>query len=360
MGTIFWINRMPSRMCILPVVISVLLTPMSVLGQGKDAFVRTNPKFRAAFRDVVAPATKSTVRVLCDGKDTALGTIVGPDGWILTKANDLKGAITCKLRDGRTFVARLAGKHERHDLALLKIEATGLTPALFADSINTAVASWVACPGLTADPVAFGVVSVATRDVPNNGGPIMSANPGYLGVALAQDTGGVRVSQVMPKTPAEEAGLKVDDLILTLAGKKVSEPQEFMGDMQQFRPGDVVTLKIMRDKKEQLVKAKLTKKPPSRGDIQNNMGSKLSSRRSGYPTILQFDGVILPTDCGGPIVNLDGKVIGITISRAGRTENWAVPSEVVRPVLMDLMTEQLPAKAPAIEKKAAPKKTAPK
>jgi serine protease Do len=339
---------LPNKRLLL-IAIFTVLAPESVLGQGKDAFVRTNPKFRAAFRDVVAPASKSTVRVLCDGKDTALGTIVGPDGWILTKANDLKGTITCKLRDGRTFAARLAGKHERHDLALLKIEATGLTPALFADSINAGVASWVACPGMGADPVAFGVVSVATRNVPNGGGPIMSANPGYLGVALAQDTTGVRISQIMPKTPAEEAGLKVDDVVLTLAGKKVSEPQEFIGGMQQFRPGDVVTLKIMRDNKEQDVKAKLGKKPPSRGDIQNNMGSKLSSRRSGYPTILQFDGVILPTDCGGPVVNLDGKVIGITISRAGRTENWAVPSEAIRPVLMDLMTAQLP--APATGKK---------
>jgi len=334
---------------------------VAALAQGKDAFVRTNPKFRAAFREVVAPASKSTVRVLCDDKETGLGIIVGPDGWVLTKAHDLKGKITCKLRDGRSLEARRAGTDQRHDLALLKIDAAGLTPALFADSANTAVASWVACPGMAADPVAFGVVGVSTRNVPGNGGPIMAPNPGYLGVALAADTGGVRITQVLPKTPAVEAGLKVDDLVLTLAGKKVSEPQEFIGGMQQFRPGDVITLRISRDKKEQDVKVKLTKKPPSRGDIQNNMGSKLSNRRSGYPTILQFDGVILPTDCGGPIVNLDGKVIGITISRAGRTENWAVPSEVIRPVLMDLMTAemktgQMPAPVPAKQKKAAAKK----
>jgi serine protease Do len=345
--------------CLLSAAIFLLLTPASAVSQDKDAFVRSNPKFRAAFRDVVASASKSTVRVLCDGKDAALGAIVGPDGWILTKAHELKGSITCKLRDGRSFAARLAGKHERHDLALLKIDAAGLTPVLFADSTNTRVAGWLACPGMEADPVAFGVVSVATRDVPNNGGPIMAANPGYLGVALANDDAGVRIKEVMPKTPAEEAGLKVDDLILMLEGKKVSEPQEFIGGMQQCRPGDVITLKIVRNEQEREIKAKLTKKPPSRGDIQNNMGSKLSSRRSGYPTILQFDGVILPTDCGGPVVNLDGRVIGITISRAGRTENWAVPSEVIRPVLMDLMTMQLTA-AKSPKEMQATKNSAPK
>jgi serine protease Do len=349
---------MPRTHLFLPIAALILLIPAPLFAQDKDPFVRTNPKFRAAFRDVIAPASKSTVRVLCAGTETALGVVVGPDGWILTKSHDLKGKITCKMSDGRTFHAHLVGRHERQDLALLKIDAGGLTPVLFADSTSTPVASWVACPGMDADPVAFGIVSVATRDVPGNGGPVMAANPGYLGVALAPDPGGVRITQVMPKTPAEEAGLKVNDLVLTLEGKKVAEPQDFIGTMQQFRPGDVVILKIVRDKKEQDIKAKLSKKPPSRGDVQNNMGSKLSSRRSGYPTILEFDGLILPNDCGGPIVNLEGKVIGITISRAGRTGNWAVPSEVIRPVLMDLMAGHV--QAPAKEKKAAPKKPAAK
>src|SRR5207244_2687877 len=46
-------------------------------------------------------------------------------------------------------------------------------------------------------------------------------------------------------------------------------------------------------------------------------------------------------DCGGPIVDLNGRVIGINICRAGRTESWAVPGEVVLPLLADLMSGKL-------------------
>ena len=49
----------------------------------------------------------------CDGTDAWLGTIVGPDGWVLTKASELKGRITCRLRDGRELDARNVGVH-RH------------------------------------------------------------------------------------------------------------------------------------------------------------------------------------------------------------------------------------------------------
>src|SRR5438034_10391905 len=74
------------------------------------------------------------------------------------------------------------------------------------------------------------------------------------------------------------------------------------------------------------------------------MGSALSSRRNGYPSILQHDSVVKPTDCGGPIVDLDGKVIGINICRAGRVESWAVPAEAIQPLLFDLMAGKLPTK----------------
>ena len=48
----------------------------------KDKFLRTNPKFVGTFREVVAKPSLSTVRILCDGKDAALGMVVGADGWI--------------------------------------------------------------------------------------------------------------------------------------------------------------------------------------------------------------------------------------------------------------------------------------
>ncbi len=341
-----------------------LLFPSSVEAQkkaGKDpsaAFTKTNPQFLKAFREVVAPAAKSTVRVLCDGKDTALGFVVEADGWILTKYNDLKGKITCKLRDGSTHDAKLVDVHKQHDLALLKIDAKDLTPVLLADSRTAHAGNWVACPGTGADPVAVGVVSVATRDLPNKGGPfaLPGANAGYLGVQLDLDFAGVKIAKVMPKTPAAAIGLKDNDLILALQGKLVNQADEFMALMSKQRAGDVVTLKVKRGEEELHFKPKLDKRPFNRGDFQNSMGNKLSSRRTGYPTILQHDAVVDPVDCGGPIVDLEGRVIGINICRAGRVETWVVPSEVIRPFLPDLKSGKL---APPKEEppKKEPEKT---
>jgi S1-C subfamily serine protease len=71
------------------------------------------------------------------------------------------------------------------------------------------------------------------------------------------------------------------------------------------------------------------------------MGSTLSERRNGFPTILQHDQVIAPTDCGGPLVDLDGKAVGINIARAGRVESYAIPTEVVLSAINELKSCRL-------------------
>src|ERR1700730_60308 len=109
-------------------VVAVALFLSSQAQAQRDKYLRTNAKFVEAFREVVAKPSASTVRVVCDGQDTALGMVVGADGWILTKANDLKGNVACKLKDGRTFEAMIVGVHKEHDLAMPKIDALKLLP----------------------------------------------------------------------------------------------------------------------------------------------------------------------------------------------------------------------------------------
>src|SRR5262245_16380967 len=162
----------------------VLVAPAFALGQAKDAtFIRTNPAFAGAFKVAVAKSSESTVRILCDGKETALGMIVDSDGWILTKLNDLKGKVSVKLKDGRTYDVKVTGAHKPHDLAMLKIEATGLPAVELTDSKAATAGDWIACAGLGETPVAFGVVSVSTRDVAAKG-PIFKGDiskSGFLG-----------------------------------------------------------------------------------------------------------------------------------------------------------------------------------
>jgi serine protease Do len=315
---------------------------LAQFGDTSSKFLRSNPKFLGAFKEVVEKPSASTVRILCQGKDTALGMIVGSDGWILTKANDLKGRITVRLRDGTLYEAKLVGVHNAHDLAMLKIEASGLTPVEFGDTKNVEVGAWLAGVGMGEEPVSIGVVSVATRELKGifGAGKDPSKMP-YLGVSLDVGEGGVKVAQVMPNTPAAKVGIKANDVIIRFGKDPITDPDDFMKHMAKYKPGDTVTFKIKRGETEIDQSVKLEPRPTipdGRGDFQNKMGSELSSRRSGYPTILQHDAVVRPSDCGGPIVDLDGKVIGINICRAGRTESWVVPGEVIRPLLFDLIS----------------------
>jgi serine protease Do len=299
-----------------------------------------DPKLLDAFRDVVARASQSTVRVRCDDKEVALGTIVGADGWILTKASELNGKIHCRLKDGREFEAYVVGVHEAHDLALLRVKAQALPAVDWRPSKEEAVGNWVASAGTGERPVAVGVISVAARKVPVSRFSPRTAN-GYLGVALASASEGVKIIEVKENSAASKAKILVNDLVLSVSGKSVDSVESLQQALQRYKAGEVVAVRIKRGEEEFDVEAKLGKAPPGRGDIQNFMGGKLSERRSGFPDILQHDSVVDPKDCGGPLVDLDGKVVGVNICRAGRTESYAVPAEVIQPLLPDLMSGRL-------------------
>jgi serine protease Do len=243
------------------------------------------------------------------------------------------------------------GVHEPYDLALLKVAATALPAVEWRDKITAAVGTWVAAPGLDDTPVAVGVVSVAARavaarDLP---APYNSAG-GYLGIELADAADvGARISRVVPNSPAAKAGLKADDFFLSFAGRPVQDADALLDALRRNKPGEAVAIRVKRGSEEVELQVTLDRRPGGRGrgDFQNRLAGALSDRRNGFPTILQHDAVLRPSDCGGPLVDLDGKVIGINIARAGRTESYAAPTPVVLPLLYDLMSGKLAPKLSA-------------
>jgi serine protease Do len=301
-----------------------------------------NPKFLEAFREVVAASAYSTVRIRSAGKDVALGTVVGYDGWILTKASELEGKVVCRLRDGREMPARVVGVQESFDLAMLKIEVEGLTPIQWRESKTAAVGDWLATPGMEEDPVAVGVLGVGTRKI--TGAELARRAPlrsGFLGIELASEKKSVMVSKVIQKSAAAKAGFKAEDRILAVSGTPITNRDTLFEVLRKARPGDKVVVRVKRDEEELELKVTLGKKPLDHQSFQNQLGSELSNRRYGFPMILQHDTVLRPSDCGGPIVDLNGQVLGINIARAGRTETYAIPSEVVQSLLDDLKSGKL-------------------
>ncbi len=327
---------------------------------GADGVSRYSKHHRsvlAEWRPLVKTARESTVRIMRDNRQIAFGTIVSADGYALTKASEVsKDGIECEFHDGRIVSAKVIDKLESYDLALIKLEATGLTPANFAEH-DAAIGLLVAAVGVDEDPLATGIISIAARSLSDKG-------KGALGIRFATDKDesqkGVIVGEVLPACPAELAGLKEGDLILTINGTEVDFPFQLQKVVSGMKPGDSVKVRYSRGDKEADVEFTLTSReeltkiqkvaqeefrkknnlpemPDERAmDPTARMGSSLSGNATGYPNAVQSDLTIDSQDCGGPVVDVDGHVVAIVIARSERVSTYMIPGKVILSLLSNL------------------------
>jgi serine protease Do len=286
---------------------------------------RNHASVKQAFREVVAPVRNSTVRVLADGKQVALGVIVRPDGLVATKGSEAQGKLEIELSDGRRLAAKQVATDETNDLALLRVNAAGLPAAALSSAAPLAVGGWLATCGQGVDPVAVGVVSVAAREI--------RPPRGILGVLLSEG-GGAQIEEIMPGSAAEEAGLQVADKVVEMDGKKISTTEQLRNMLRRKQAGDKVRLTIARaeekiDMEITLGTEEMSGMRADRFQMMNLLGGPLSTRRAGFRTAFQHDTILAPNDCGGPVVDLEGRIVGLNIARAGRVDSYAIPAAVV-------------------------------
>ena len=167
-----------------------------------------------------------------------------------------------------------------------------------------------------------------------------------------QDDMGVRVTMVIKGTPADRADIFVNDIIVKIDDTDVTDIASLRTAMGQFSIGDTATITAKRGKSNpktktfQLVLGDQKDLDPTaiRSRQQNSMGSTPSKRRKDFPLAFQHDSQLDAKNCGGPIVDLNGNVVGINIARDGRVSSFALPRSVVEPVIKRLKTgDYLPA-----------------
>jgi S1-C subfamily serine protease len=78
-----------------------------------------------------------------------------------------------------------------------------------------------------------------------------------LGVDGQDDPKGARVTLVYPRSPADRAGLETGDIITNFGGQSVSGFKGLQKLIAGRRPGEVVELRILRDKTPQELRAKI-------------------------------------------------------------------------------------------------------
>jgi S1-C subfamily serine protease len=83
-----------------------------------------------------------------------------------------------------------------------------------------------------------------------------------VGVSLSGvSAGGAEVAQVSPGTPGAAAGLKSGDLVTAVNGKAVTTTDQFIATVDNYAPGQTVTLTVKRGGQTQNIKVKLGVRP---------------------------------------------------------------------------------------------------
>ncbi|MBB6430807.1 S1C family serine protease [Algisphaera agarilytica] len=279
-----------------------------------------------AFAPVVAETRQSVVQFVADGKKSVLGTIVTADGLVLTKASEVRLAekLTAKLSDGREVEAQLLAEDRLDDLALIQLDAEGLRPVAFELDAKPRLGQWVIVPGLDEAPEAVGVMSALPRRV----------NGVRLGISLFDhpENGRPVIRFAIPGMGAQAAGLQPGDVLRSIAGHEVNNSQDVIDSMQNVIAGDVIEVVVERRGKEMTFEVEMRLRELNtklKEDYMNSMGNRMSERRDGFASVFQHDATLTPAECGGPLLDLDGRCIGINIARAGRIEAYTLPAEVV-------------------------------
>ncbi len=319
---------------------AALLLPASGQQSLDSAYRTTGTAVVAAF-EAQRQVLQTSSAVILDGrKEIACGVVISAEGHLLTKASVVLEAAALTVTVDKTSYpeVKVLMVDPTWDVALLKIEATGLVPVIYAPTSAVPHGTWVVANGATtrtARRLLAGIVSAKIREIPASGGAA-------LGVILNPKSEALELDAVNEKSGAKEAGLQKGDVILSIEGKKVKKIAEIGEILKDRKAGSTVKLTYRRNDVESTVDVRLAAYGEMFTDQMNRndqMSGEFSPHRSGFPRVMQHDILGSRTVVGGPLLDLDGRCIGMNIARANRAESFAIPVEDLKELAGRLMKQ---------------------
>ena len=320
---------------------SVGLTLAAVGQQSLDSAYRTTGTAVVAAFEAQRQVLQTSSAVILDGrKEVGYGVVISADGHILTKASEILDAKALAVTVDQTKHAavKVLAVDPTWDVALLKVEASGLVPVAYAPTSALPQGTWVVANGATtrtARRLLAGIVSAKIREIPASGGAA-------LGVVLSAKSKLLEVDEVNEKSGAKEAGLQKGDVILSIEGKKLKKIEDIAEVLKDRKAGSMVKMTYRRKGEEITVDVRLAARGEMFTDQMNRndqMSGEFSPRRSGFPRVMQHDILGSRSVVGGPVLDLDGRCIGMNIARANRAESFAIPVEDLKELAARLMKQ---------------------
>jgi len=297
-----------------------------------------NASVKSAFKEAIADASAASVTILSDGEPAAIGVVLDRQGHIVTKASDLLGELTCETEDGEERPATLVGSDIAHDIAVLQIDAKNLKPAVWRTGDVPLPGSLIASVAPEDELLSVGVISSEPRQIGGSTKP--QGRRGWLGVGLGEGEAGLGVTTVSHGSAAMKAGILRGDRIIQIDGQTMKDYEHIAEVVGSSPPGRTIQLVVQRNGEELELSAKLRKLHTHPLPQDHWGGGPFSARRTGFPTVLPHDSVIHPTECGSPLVDTDGKIVGINIARALRVTTYALPANVVLDVSQKILAQK--------------------
>jgi len=293
-------------------------------------------EFNAALAPVLVDAAKSTVRVWAGTRRLAYGTVVGDGSQILSKWSELaraRGNLRVEADGAVPLPVKVVGVYAAEDLVLLEVVGAPLTPVKWSFE-PPQLGSFLVAPQPDGRPAAFGVVSVLERN-------LRDTDQAFIGIigAIGYSGPGVKVDEVSKDTGAAAAGLKKGDVILKVGDRAISGLLELKNALTGVVPGETVKLWVDAGdggKALDVVVGNRPKLPQFSGrrlQQMERMGGAISEVRDSFTRVIQTDMRPKPNQVGGPVVDLQGRVVGITMARADRTRSFVMPAAAVVEIL---------------------------
>lgn len=293
-----------------------------------------------AFREITEQYRHSVVRFWRGKRMICSGLILTQDGIIVTKSSELRTSnFEIELPDGELVSGKVLKRVKDNDLLFVKVDRqfeSTIQINKWSDKeiINTLpLGSIVVAVGFGGEPTAIGVKSVELRNLAQSGYAV-------LGVQLGNQQNDLTIKSLSPDSAAQKAGLLPGDKITKIGGEEIETLDQLREKLRSLKPNSRLPVEFEREGRAAASLVKLGSSNARNDKAAQNypQGGRLSRKRVQFTEALQSDTPFDPKHAGGPLLDIQGRMLGLNIARAGRIKSYTLPAHTISKELDTLKT----------------------